>query len=145
MLSVYAGSGVAQLAPADLKAAKLPADAVWIDLLKPTADETSFIERGTGLRLPTFDDLSEIESSSRLRSDGRALYLSTPLVYRATADQPLATPVGLVLLPERLVTVRFEPLTAFTTFSQTPPPASAGEAFAGLVEAIVDRIADVLE
>lgn len=144
MLALHAHSGIAK-PPADLASASLPADTVWIDLLKPTAAETAFIERAIGLRLPTFDELSEIESSSRLRSDGRALYLSTPLVYRTTADQPLATPVGLVLLPERLISVRFEPLTAFATFGEGPIPASAGEVFAGLVEAIVDRIADVME
>ena len=53
-------------------------------------------------------------------------------------------PVGFVLGPELLVTVRFEELNAFTTFGKAAPE-TASEAFAGLVEAIVDRIADVLE
>ncbi len=72
------------------------------------------------------------------------LYLSTPLVHRANADDPRTTPVGFVLGPELLVTVRFEALTAFTTFGQAAPE-TASEAFVGLVEAIVDRNADILE
>src|SRR5207247_9796797 len=72
------------------------------------------------------------------------LYLSSPLVYRASADDPRTTPVGFVLGPERLVTVRFEELVPFTTFGEAAP-GTAAEAFAGLIEAIVDRLADVLE
>ncbi len=65
-------------------------------------------------------------------------------MHRANADDPRTTPVGFVLGPDRLVTVRFEELIPFTTFGQTAP-GTAPEAFAGLVEAIVDRLADVLE
>jgi magnesium transporter len=130
--------------PADLARAKLMPGIVWIDLLNPSPAETAFVERSTGLRLPSIADLSEIESSSRLRAQHGVLYLSAPLVHRAIADDPQTTPVGFVLGPERLVTVRFEELTAFTTFGQAAP-GNAAEAFVGLVEAIVDRNADVLE
>ncbi len=40
---------------------KLPKEVIWIDLLNPTADETAFVHRQTGLRIPTIEDLSEIE------------------------------------------------------------------------------------
>jgi magnesium transporter len=101
--------------------------------------------------MPTFADLSEIEASSRLRSENGALFLSTPLLYRgAEGDQPLVTPVGFVLSREQLVTIRYAPLPAFATFIDTGTHpensyASAAAVFAGLVEAIVDRLADVLE
>ena len=63
--------------------------------MKPTPDEVAFVERDTGLDVPSIEDLSEIESSSRLRNHNGAIYLSAPMVYRAEADQPLTTPVGL--------------------------------------------------
>jgi magnesium transporter len=144
MLALHARSGEIRDVPADLATATLPPDIVWIDLLKPSAIEAAFVERVSRLRLPSFEDLAEIETSSRLRTDNGVLYLSAPLVYRAAADNPQTTPVGFILSPERLITVRFEALNAFSAFGVTMT-GSAPEAFAGLAEAIVDRLADVLE
>jgi magnesium transporter len=145
MLTLHTHTGEIAQPPADLgSAAVTMRDAVWIDLLDPSPAEMAFVERASGLSLPSVADLSEIETSSRLRAHNGILYLSAPLVHRANADDPGTTPVGLVLGPELLVTVRFEELTSFTTFGQAAP-GTASEAFAGLMEAIVDRIADVLE
>ena len=144
MLTLRSRTGEVDQPQVDLGDAAAMRDAVWIDLLNPSPSETAFVERMTGLRLPSFADLSEIETSSRLRAQNGVLYLSAPLVHRANADDPRTTPVGFVLGPELLVTVRFEELTAFNTFGQTVP-GNASEAFAGLIEAIVDRLADVLE
>ncbi len=145
MLTLHARTGEIDQPQADLgDAAAMTPDAVWVDLLNPSPSETAFVERATGLVLPSFADLSEIETSSRLRAQNGVLYLSAPLVHRANADDPRTTPVGFVLGPDRLVTVRFEELIPFTTFGQAAP-GTAPEAFAGLVEAIVDRLADVLE
>ena len=52
--------------------------------------------------------------------------------------------MGFVLAPELLVTVRYERLNAFDAYEGTAR-GSASEVFVGLIEAIVDRIADVLE
>jgi magnesium transporter len=144
MLVLHARAGEIREPPEDLGAAALPPDVVWIDLLQPTAEEIAFVERATGLKLPSFEDLSEIESSSRLRSVEGTLYLSAPLVYRTAADDPQATPVGFILTPERFITVRFETPTAFATAAQRAY-STAHEAFACLMETIVDRIADILE
>ena len=144
MLTLHDATGEVHPPPADLGGAALPPGIVWIDLLAPSPDETEFVEHATGLHLPSFAELSEIETSSRLRAQHGVLYLSAPLVHRAIADDPLTTPVGFILGPELLVTVRFEELTSFATFGQTVP-GTASEAFVGLVEAIVDRNADILE
>ena len=150
MLALHSCTAERGQATTDLAAASLPPGTVWVDLMKAEADEIRYVERAAGLQLPTFDSLSEIESSSRLRSEGGALYLSTPLVFRAESGEPRATPVGFVLTPDLLITVRFEPLTAFATFTEraTRPKgvhASSAGAFVGLAEAMVDRMADVLE
>jgi magnesium transporter len=134
---------------ADLDAAELPPEVVWIDLVKPDSAEIAFVERAAGLRVPSKDELSEIESSSRLRSRDGALYLSTPLIYRAQSELPLSTPVGFVLTRERLITVRFEELTVFNIFirelATDSEPLSSGAVFVELMDAIADRLADVLE
>jgi magnesium transporter len=150
MLALHNKRGVGSERPADFTDGPLPPDIVWIDLLKPDASEVAFVERATGLAVPSFEELSEIESSSRLRAENGALYLSAPLVYRAESDQPLATPLGFVLTRDRLITVRFEEVSSFATIERrtVPPdsePRSSAAIFCELMEAIVDRLADVLE
>ena len=123
--------------------------AVWIDLLNPTDEERSAAERLTGMRVPAQADLAEIESSSRLASEDKVLYLSTPMTYRSTEGLSLTAPLGFVLSPEHLMTIRFADLPVFDQFAERFTE-SSGEpcsisAFVGLLEAIVDRLADVLE
>jgi magnesium transporter len=150
MLTLYhsrAGGGERSI---ELAKASLPANVAWIDLLRPDPDEVAFVKRTTGLAVPSIGDLSEIESSSRLRNQNGAIYLSAPLVYRADSDQPLATPVGFVLTRDRLITVRFEELSSFNTFANRDladesDPLTSAAVFAGLMDAISDRLADVLE
>ena len=40
--------------------------AVWIDLLNPTKDEDLLVERALSISVPTREEMSEIEASSRL-------------------------------------------------------------------------------
>ena len=96
MLTLHDATGEVHQ-PVDLASAKLMPGIVWIDLLNPGPAETEFVERSTGLDLPDIAELSEIESSSRLRVQHGVLYLSAPLVHRAIADLPQTTPVGFVL------------------------------------------------
>jgi magnesium transporter len=137
------------LSEIDMAATKLPQGIVWVDLMTPSHAEIELVERATGVHVPTREELSEIETSSRLRTDKGVLYLSMPAVYRQDG-QPVPTPLGFVLSAEHLITVRFAPLPAFDTFKgemKEPGsihPSSAG-AFAGLLETTVDRMADVLE
>ena len=150
MLTLYRNRVGRGQQPADLAEASLPANVAWIDLLKPEPYEIAFVKRTTGLDVPGIADLSEIESSSRLRNRNGAIYLSAPLVYRADSDQPLTTPVGFVLTHERLITVRFEELNVFKTFADRDlaaesDPLSSAAVFAGLMDAIADRLADILE
>ncbi len=150
MLTLYHSRAGRGERPANL-AEESPAENVaWIDLLRPQPDEVAFVKRTTGLDVPSIADLSEIESSSRLRNQNGAIYLSARLVYRADSDQPLTTPVGFVLTRERLITVRFEELNSFTTFANRDlaaesDPLSSAAVFAGLMDAIADHLADILE
>src|SRR5438445_198440 len=97
MLVFYSTPGIRSERPANATALALPPDIVWVDLLKPDTGEIAFVERTTGLKVPSLEELSEIETSSRLRVEDGALYLSAPLIYNAESNEPLATPVGFVL------------------------------------------------
>ena len=146
---LYINTGHAPRRLMQLHSESSASGAVWIDLLSPTDEERSAAERLTGLRVPAQADLAEIESSSRLASEGKVLYLSTPMTYRSAEGLSLTAPLGFVLSPEHLMTVRFADLPIFDQFSEryvssARDPCSIS-AFVGLLEAIVDRLADVLE
>jgi magnesium transporter len=136
-------------APADLSANKLPPNVGWIDLFRPSTEEIAYIERAGGLKVPGREKLVEIENSSRLHIEDGALYLSMPTLFRQ-GDMVGRTPLGFLLMPKILVTVRFEELKAFADVRErlaakdrecTGPVGI----FVSILEAIVDRTADVLE
>ena len=122
---------------------------VWLDLVSPTDAERALAERATGLLVPSEADLAEIESSSRLSVSDGVLTLSTPMTYLGPDGISRVAPLGFVLSPERFMTVRFAEMTAFDLFATRFAGASrqpcSASAFLGLLEAIVDRLADVLE
>jgi magnesium transporter len=130
-------------------ALKLPEGIVWIDLLNPTDAEKKLVESRTGLRIPSIEALSEIESSSRLIADHGVIYLSTPLVAQGDTADYYLSPAGFILAKSLLVTVRFAALSTFDAVAKKVHDdetlrSSAG-VFTCLMEAIVDRGADVLE
>jgi magnesium transporter len=122
---------------------------IWIDLLRPSAAEEALVESEHGIRIPTHAQLSEIETSSRLRLEGQTLLMSMPLGLQDNrfANSPL--PLGFVLTPELLVTVRYCDIHAFpdvqSTLLNNHAPGTSGSVFASLLEAMVDFAADRLE
>jgi magnesium transporter len=128
----------------------LPDDAVWVDLLNPTREEELACEEALGIPLPTREEMAEIESSSRLYKEGAASVMTAAIL--AHTDQPVPTegPVTFVLVGRRLVTIRYIEPKAFDVFAhqlQREPQACASGArvFTGLLDALVDRLADALE
>jgi magnesium transporter len=127
----------------------LPSEVIWIDLLNPTDEEKAFVEKRTHIRVPSLEALSEIESSSRLLVEGGILYLSTPLVAQGDTDDAFLSPAGFILSEELLVTVRFAALSTFDAVAdrvlRDEALSSGPGIFTALLEALVDRGADVLE
>ena len=52
------------------------------------------------------DELSSIENSSRMQADGDTLTLSLPITPYHPNQEPVSTPIGFVLTPRILATVR---------------------------------------
>ena len=132
----------------DITSAEALRQAVWIDLLNPTEAENRLVAEATGLSVPTQAEVSEIETSSRLSLRDNVLYLSMPMVNMT--DGPRGVSAGFVLSPERLLTVRFAASSVFDTYLTRMPPGetktdTGAHILTGLLEAIVDRQADVLE
>jgi magnesium transporter len=128
--------------------AELAPEIIWIDLLSPTSEEIGFVERMLKIRVPTEASLSEIEASSRLKLEHHVLYLSSPAVRVDETGEAHLTPVGFVIGPQVLVTIRFSALPTFDTVAERINEDDSENGmcvFTRLIEATVDRGADVLE
>lgn len=153
MLFVSTGAGPREVVAAETHAVEAVQRAVWIDLVNPTDAERSLVERGTGLRVPAREDLDEIETSSRLNVEHGVLYLSTPMGYLDADGMAQAKPLGLVLSDRVLLTVRFAEARVFDQYSvrfaerfaETGGHPCSSEVFLGLLDGMVDRLADILE
>src|SRR5438270_8171317 len=150
MLSVFvpAESSLKKLADGDL--ATLPEAAVWIDLVKPTPAEDHAVERLAGIAVPTREDMQEIEISSRLYVENGARYMTATLMCHADTDNPRTTAVTFILANHRLVTVRYDVPKPFTLvenkLARACPPGITGEmVLMELIDAVIDRNADILE
>jgi magnesium transporter len=123
--------------------------ASWLDLLDPTPDERAIVEANYGVKLPSRDDLSEVESSSRTAEANDVLFLSVPNASHAHAEDEASSPVGFVLSKNVLVTIRYAPSRSFDAaaakFAKCENGVSSAEAFATVVEEMVDMTADRLE
>lgn len=128
----------------------LPPGTVWIDLLSPTREEESTLERILGIDIPTREEMTEIEVSSRLYALDGAHVMTATVITHTAAEHPESTAVSFVLGPRYLVTVRYGDPRPFARFSgqvrRNPAlVCSPVAAFIALVEAVVDRAADILE
>jgi magnesium transporter len=134
--------------PPDRAGSASLANAAWVDLIEPTDAERDAFQKAFGLRVPSKEELSEIEATSRLRTENDVLYLTAPLIFAAQNEPWIYAPTGFVLAKNVLMTVRFAKSGAFDAVIaelhgvDTFEPAVA---FARLLEVLVDRMADLLE
>src|SRR5688572_23205212 len=128
----------------------IPEQAVWLDLLEPTVEEEKLVEAALRIEVPTREEMKEIETSNRLYEDNGALYMTTTVAAQLDTDQPVSTAVTFILSGNRLVTNRYldtKPFQHFITYAGKHPAAcqSPVAILAGLMEAFVERTADLLE
>jgi magnesium transporter len=150
MIIAYRSNGEAVPLSLDHRLAALPPDIVWLDLNCPTRDEDHYAEELTGIEVPTRQDLKDIEPSSRLYTEGKAIYLTGSVIAHADTGIPMLSDVAFVLTDAVLVTVRYEEPKAFKLFSAAMCRAPGGvpaahSVLTKLLETITDRTAEVLE
>jgi magnesium transporter len=121
----------------------------WIDLCDPTAEEIAHAAALSKLRIPSRSELEEIESSSRLRVENGALYLSMPVSAHREQNESEPTPVGFLLSRTMLVTLRYTELQGFENakrqLAQGDSRPMSIDIFIALLEGMVDFGADTLE
>lgn len=128
----------------------LPPGAVWVDLLRPDDAERRAVAAALGCDLPTREEMREIEASSQVYVEDGAIYLTASVIARADTPHPEQGELTFVLTQGRVATLRFtEPrsIASFAARTNRQPEllASAEDALLGLLDAVIDRVADVLE
>ncbi|KAA0972297.1 magnesium transporter CorA family protein [Aureimonas fodinaquatilis] len=154
-------------------AARPPVDAIWIDMLNPTAEEVAAIEAMLQIDVPTPEEMREIEVSSRLYSEDGADFMTLTLPHgKHQTGVAHFAPVTFILVSKKLITLRYSEPKSFEIYAsklcrepvvadmalasvaeveagisparRTRTPRSE-EIMLGLLEAVVDRVADLLE
>ncbi len=124
-----------------------PPDAIWVDLFNPTREEEVAVEAALGLEIPTPDEMAKLEPSSRLYQERGATFMTATLLSHSEVG-PKSTPVTFVLTKGVMVTIRYDELRAFSVFAARAPAAglmSGTSALLGLLDAVVQRLAEVLD
>ena len=128
----------------------LPEAAVWLDLVNPTTSEDKLVERLVGIAVPTREEMQEIELSSRLYYENGARYMTATLMCQSDSPIPKTTPVTFILSGHRLITVRYDEPRPFAIVKHKlgkfcPANVSGESVLIDLLDAVVDRAADILE
>ncbi len=150
MIRLYrSGCAACEGAEIDVEGWILPPDTLWVDLIEPTREEDLAIEKALGLSIPTREEMSELEASSRLYREGGATYVTADILHNSEMELPTVDPVTFILTPGPLVTIRYfdpRPFTMFTDKLEREPSLceSGADMFLNLMEAIIDRASDVL-
>lgn len=130
--------------------AQLTSTAIWIDLFQPTTEEEECLEAALRINIPTREEMQEIELSSRLYKENDVLFITAIVVTNSSTSNPTSSAVTFILMPERLITLRYaepQPFLSFRTARDAHPSVhrNGHEVLAGLIDAIIDRLADILE
>ncbi|MBN9347793.1 MAG: magnesium transporter, partial [Devosia sp.] len=143
-----------RLVATDLDVTSVPPEAeraVWYNLTNHTKAEDQFVESCLGIDIPTRAEMDDIEPSARLYSEDGAEFMTITALSNADTEEPQKTPISFVLRNNQLVTVRYADPRPFRLFERlctrpTANPYTSGEkVMLGLLEAIIDRLAQLLE
>jgi magnesium transporter len=103
---------------------EIPAEAIWIDLLRPTPEEDRRVEAVLGISIPTREEMSDIEPSEILYAEEGARYMTARVLCQSETEEPRVVPVSFILTEKALVTVRYDEPRSSPRGSASPPLAS---------------------
>lgn len=125
-------------------------DSVWIDLFDPSKAEEDQVEQYIGRNIPTREEMIEIEFSSRLYKENDVLFMTAMMISKSDSPNPMLGPVTFVLTQKQLITLRYIESQAFPLFISQIKKIDATHRdavvlFTTLLDAAIDRLADILE
>lgn len=89
---------------------------IWIDIVNMTKSEESFIEDKLGIDVPSYEEMQDIELSSRLYCENSSVVLVATIVAK-TNDGVIAHNCTFILKDQYLVTARHADIGAFDGLS----------------------------
>ena len=129
---------------------ELTRGAVWIDLFEPTQEEEQSLEAALGIDIPTREEMQAIELSSRLYEVHGDLFMTGTVLIHADTSRPESSVVTFILTNNKLVTLRYADPASFNAFrlrreANLARYQTATQFLGGLVDAVIERVADILE
>lgn len=123
---------------------------LWLDLFSPTAAEEAAVETYLGMDIPTREEMREIEVSNRLYIERGHLFMTATLMVNFDTAEPENHAATFIVSDQHLVTVRYIDPAPFRVYPQRllkhdEETIDGYGVFVGLVEAIINRTADILE
>jgi len=113
MLRCFSASGVKETSAYAADVNTVVQAALWIDLLNPSREEERVVELALGGEIPTREEMQEIETSSRLYEENGILFMTATVLINADTSTPESTPATFILMPNRLVTLRYADSSPF--------------------------------
>lgn len=128
----------------------LPQQTVWLDLLEPSRSQEQIVESFLGIEVPTSQEITEIEDSSRFYRRNENVYLTVSLLSRPESSQPSTTDIRFILTPTTVISVRYVDTKPFRLFTgrmarNATQTESSDSLMQRMLELIVDDLADILE
>ncbi|KTD27073.1 MULTISPECIES: magnesium/cobalt transporter CorA [Legionella] len=125
-------------------------EAIWIDLVRPTRAEELLLEKQLNINIPTREEMAEIELSSRLYKQKEALFMTASMIAQSSSPDPQHDAVTFIFTKKQLITIRYIEPQAFKLFVSQLHTIDfvhnrAAIVLIELLEATIDRLADILE
>jgi magnesium transporter len=133
---------------AEITTQPIPAETIWLDVVDPSPAEKTLVEEALGLELPSFTDMKEIETSSRLYHVGDVTYMTVVHLLNTNSESLSITAIAYILGPHQLITVRHQQSAVFKLFIERAGKSgisTPSSAFAAFMEMTTGLLADLLE
>ena len=123
---------------------------LWIDILNMTPEEEMQAEKILNLDIPSLEEMKNIEVSSRLYHKNNAIFMTSSLVLKPEDADPEIQAITFVLYKNTLVTIRYCEPVPFVNYAKNfhlmeMEEYYADAIFCGILESILDRLAEILE
>ena len=123
---------------------------LWLDVQAPDETEREALRRLLGVRMPSPEEMREIEPTSRLYQDGDAIVMTALVPESVELEHAATVEVAFIHVHGRLITLRYADAAPIDLFverlEQDATDCRDHDAvFLGLLDAVVDRVADGLE
>ncbi|WGE31398.1 magnesium/cobalt transporter CorA [Actinobacillus genomosp. 2] len=125
-------------------------DAIWVDLIDPSDDERSVLQRGLDQTLAEEHELEDLEASARFFEDEDGLHLHSFFYCLDDDDYADIATVAFTIRDGRLFTLRERDLPAFRLYRMRSRrekliDSNAYELLLDLFETKIEQLADVIE